>query len=276
MSSTNALSCAPAARAWIENSCHPRILHIFDYVCNLIDERGELLSIVTPGIGNGPFNLVIEGEICFSEHLSLQSLITNSPGHLYLGNLNINTADAKHWNPRPDWGRLHARRDDILNQLLSLSVPNYRELIPDSLVSNLTSSLWKADISSAKAVVSQLAGLGQGLTPSGDDFIMGAIYATLILHPPEVADLLAEEITDVAAPLTTSLSAAWLRAVGRGEAGALWHEFFDALTSANVVAIQGARKRLLAVGHTSGIDALTGFTGTFISHAKRETKLCPS
>jgi len=70
MLSIKALSFAPAARTWMENSRHPRILHVFEHACNLIDERRKILSIVTPGIGNGPFNLVLEEEVLFSAHLN--------------------------------------------------------------------------------------------------------------------------------------------------------------------------------------------------------------
>jgi len=285
MQSINALSLAPDASIWLANSRHPRILHIFDHACNLINERREVLSIVTPQIGSGPFNLVIENEICFSEHINLQSLISNSLNRLNLGELIINTANAKLWSPRPNWEMLHARRDDILNQLMSLPTTNYQVYgldIPfaesaqgysattnfQSLVSNLSSALVNADIPSALTLTSQLAGLGAGLTPAGDDFILGAVLAVWVIHPPEIASVLAKEITNIAAPLTTSLSAAWLKSAGKGEAGIFWHSFFNALISANPVQIQEAMDDLLAVGATSGADALAGLTGTFVCWAE--------
>jgi hypothetical protein len=231
--------------------------------------------------------LVIEGEICFSGHLSLESPISVSRIHLYLGDLTINTADAELWSPRPDWERLHARRDGILNQLMKLQIADYQVRGLDMgfdrlsaaaqpysttglkpLISNLPSALTNADISSAKTITSQLAGIGAGLTPAGDDFILGAIYAAWIIHPPEVAKILAEEIASTAAPLTASLSAAWLRSAGRGEAGVLWHEFFDALLSDEPVRGQIAMDKILGVGATSGADALAGFMGTLRHQAK--------
>jgi len=90
------------------------------------------------------------------------------------------------------------------------------------------------------------------------------LLAAWIIHPLEVANVLAKEITNIAAPLTTSLSAAWLRSAGRGEAGALWHHFFDALVSSDLVQIQNAMDKILEVGETSGADALSGFVGAFV------------
>jgi hypothetical protein len=276
MLSTNTLSLAPDVNAWLTNSRHPRILHVFDQVCNLINERREVLSIVTSEIGNGPFNLVIEDDICFSEYLNLQTLISNSLRQLEIGNLTINTADAKLWIPRPDWEELHIRRYEIFDQLMSLSLPNHQLSIPDSITSTVSSALANADISTARKATAQLAGLGQGLTPSGDDFIMGAILAAWIIHPIEIAKVFADDLAKTAASLTTSLSAAFLISAGKGEAGSLWHDFFDGLISGKTMAIHSALEGLINIGHSSGADALSGFIDTYISYMKRESILCPS
>ncbi len=306
----NAFSIAPDGKDWLANTRYPRILHVFGRACNLIDDRREVLSIVTPQIGNGPFNLVSEDDVLFSKHLidkvsrsrtieewqiensdqqkellqsyrvskhtatrpfvrslidlsiSLQSPISIFLNHLTLGNLTINTAAAKLWSPRPNWEVLHAKRDNILNQLSFL--PTTRPLLPNSLVSSLSHALANADLCSSLNAAQKLAGLGQGLTPAGDDSILGTIYAAWIIHSPEVASVLAEEVANTAAPLTTSLSAAWLRSAGRGGAGILWHEFFDALISSDPARIQEAMDKILDVGETSGADALVGFISLFI------------
>lgn len=272
---TNILSLTSSVSNWLANSRNPRILHVFDRACNLINERREVLSIVTPQIGNGPFNLVIprlrksfglsdgneswQTSEVFYDYIDLQSPISISPTQLHLGALTINIGNAELWNPCPDWERIHTERDKILNQLTSLSITNYQPLLPNSLFSNLSSALVNTDISTAKSIASKLSGLGIGLTPAGDDFMMGAMYATWIIHPFETAKVLAEEIANTAAPLTTSLSGAWLKSAGRGEAGILWHNFFDALVSTNIMNVQEFFQKILAVGETSGADAMSGF-----------------
>lgn len=268
MHSINILSLAPSACYWLVGSRHMRILHVFEHACNLINERREVLSIVTPQIGNGPFNLVIQDEVLFSDHLNLESPISVFPKQLNLGDLTIHTKDAKLWSPRPDWEMLHARRDDILSQLTKLLVTNYQSPISNLQSSNsLISAFANADLPSSLTAAQKLAGLGMGLTPAGDDFILGAVLAAWIIHPPEIARVLAKEVTDVAAPLTTSLSAAWLRSAGRGETGVLWHNFFEDLNSADTNAIQESIDKILSVGETSGADALSGFIGTLMYYA---------
>src|SRR6266496_1629913 len=122
------LSLTPAVYDWLANSRHPCILHVFDRACNLINERREVLSIVTPQIGNGPFNLVIENDICFSKQLGLQAPIFIHPNQLNLGDLTITTPGTKLWSPRPDWVTLHAKRNDIILQLMKLPITNYLKL----------------------------------------------------------------------------------------------------------------------------------------------------
>lgn len=278
-----AISLTPAVNNWLANSRDPRILHIFDRACNLINERREVLSIVTPQIGNGPFNLVVKDDVCFHDYPDLESCVSVSLTQASLGNLTVQIQSAKLWNPQPDWEKLHTIRDNISNQIIQSEIANQlskgfdtipgehsdllNQPVPSitrSLVSSLSLAFRNADNSSALKITSQLAGLGAGMTPAGDDLIMGAIYATWIIHPNNVASLLAQEIADTASPLTSSLSAAWLRSAGKGEAGIVWHEFFDALVSANTSLIQETMKNILAVGETSGCDAMAGFCSVFL------------
>jgi hypothetical protein len=286
----DALSLTSNVNEWLANSRHPRILHVFDHACNLIDEHGDVLSVVTSGIGDGPFNLVVGSDISFFRNLTAQTPISIRKDQLNLGDLTIDTAEAKLWNPRPDWESLHAKKDEIFNQLKSLQIASYANsgldtgfatsAQPDlttnleSITSKLSYAIANADFSSAKTIASQLAGLGIGLTPAGDDYLMGAIYATWIIKPIKTATNLAREIAESAAPLTTSLSAALLRSAGRGEAGILWHKFFDALLAGEDIELPITK--LIAVGETSGADALAGFISTFISYLESEAKLCHS
>ncbi|MGZ9235757.1 MAG: hypothetical protein ACXW4E_09545, partial [Anaerolineales bacterium] len=187
----HAISLAPDAKGWLTTTLLPRFLHIFDHACNLINERGEVLSIVAPQIGNGPFNLVIEDCFCFTEHLNPQSPVFISASYFTLGALTVYTADTKLWKPRPEWERIHDQREDILNQLMSLRLrwssiqskhrndtgiaSSQQTLLAmteitnsQALISSLSIAVANADISSARKLTSQISGLGVGLTPSGD------------------------------------------------------------------------------------------------------------
>jgi hypothetical protein len=269
----NALSLTLKTNEWLANTRHPRVLHIFDHACNLINEHREILSVVTPKIGNGPFNLVVEVDFLFGEHVDIESTVSVSSKQLTLGNLTIPIAKTKLWNPRPNWEGLHEKTNEILDQLTSLPVAD--SPISSFPASNpLGSALANADLPSSLVAARQLAGLGPGLTPSGDDLLMGALYAAWIIHPPDVATFMAKEIANTAAPLTTSLSAAWLKSAGRGEAGILWHQFFDTLIASTDLSL--AINNLLSVGETSGADALAGFFGVMTAYKERIIDKCLS
>ena len=113
MRSIHALSLAPATSDWLANTRQPNILHVFDHACNLINEQREVLSIVTPEIGDGPFNVVVEDEQLFPEHFEVESSASIFDNQLVIGDLTINTANAKRWSPRPDWEMLHARANGL-------------------------------------------------------------------------------------------------------------------------------------------------------------------
>ncbi len=312
---------------WLSTSREASLLHVFDQACNLINERGELLSVVTRDIGNGPFNLVIarSREMFFSDYLDAQSVISIHADQLCIGELKIDTKNAVIWTAQPDWEQLHKRRDTIARQLMLVnwvpsraSVENFisrlrgatasttlnadsgsDEMIPHFFViarseangltakqssaevmgllrqpslrsellaktpatRELCEAIRDADLQGCRHAAQRLAGVGIGLTPSGDDFLLGAIYATWIIHPVEIARAIVLEIASVAMSLTTSLSNAWLCAATRGEAGEAWHGFLRALAIGNPKWIRTHTNKLLSIGHTSGADALAGFLG---------------
>lgn len=259
-----ALSLTPAVNDWLVHSRPWRILHIFDQACNLISEDREILSIVTPQTGNGPFTLVIADTVVFTRYLDAESKVYIHDKRILLGDLTILLMGTQMWNSIPKWDELRNNKEEIINRLRVLQIDNENESILQ--FSNVLSfAIIKADIPAIKNIASKLAGLGIGLTPAGDDFLMGAMYATWIIHPQKTAKKITEEIANIATPLTTSLSSAWLQSAARGEAGKLWHEFFDALIEDKNIYLP--MSKILSVGETSGSDALAGFLGVLASWA---------
>lgn len=271
MSFANALFVTRQVNDWLANTQHPALLHFFDRACNLINEHRQVLSIVTSEIGKGPFNLLVDKDPQFTAHVDTVSPISIDATTVHIGSLTLRTQYAQIWNASPDWKMLHANLDIILRQVSRLST--IKSPVSNLQFSNpLPSSLAIADLPSSIIAAKKLAGLGPGLTPSGDDYMMGAMHAVWILHPHEVAQRLTRELAEFTAPLTTSLSAAWLRAAGNGEAGIAWHALFEALVSGQETAVQQRISNILSVGATSGADAFAGFIDTFIAYMETEKK----
>ncbi len=256
----NAVSLADGAKRWLENPSKHRILHIFDNVCNLINADRDVLSIVNPEIGNGPFNLVLEESFRFSNYRDIDDTISVNDSRLTIGNLTISFSNAQRWNSVFHWEALRSRKEEMVSRLKLLPVDSENEMLL-RLSRSISHAIVHADLPSARDSALKLAGLGIGLTPAGDDILMGAMHATWIVHPQITAESITKEIARAAVPLTTSLSGAWLQSAARGEAGAVWHELFDAfIHDENIYA---PLSKILSVGETSGSDALTGFLSVF-------------
>ncbi|MGE5074048.1 MAG: DUF2877 domain-containing protein [Anaerolineae bacterium] len=290
LGAARAQTIAPAALAWVAHTRAPRGLHIFDRACNLINERGEVVSIVAPELGNGPFNIVVTDPYpAFVRGINAAVPIVIDRERLTVAGASIDLHDAQIWSPRPNWQALHQDRTEISSRLIEIQEWLLARAKPDSLLSApldalslgtvpthhlqscilpLCAAVANADLESSRAISSQVAGVGAGLTPAGDDLILGAVYAAWTIHLADRARALAEGMADAACPRTNSISSAWLRAASRGEAGIVWHDVLHALVAADMSVLLGYMEKLLAVGHTSGADALAGFVGSLMFLAR--------
>ena len=108
-----------------------------------------------------------------------------------------------------------------------------------------------------------LLGVGGGLTPSGDDYVGGALFARALVGAarPDAAAAwrpAARRVVAAAAACTHPISAALLADLAAGHSWAPLHELVDALAAGAADDVQAAARRLIALGHTSGWDMLAG------------------
>lgn len=282
----------PRAREWLREKRVARVLHVFERSCNLIDERGEILSLVTTDPDAGPFSMLVEPLTPAFDGWVLVDTPVSMAGHgLILGGVSIKPDEAATWEPRLDWEAHNQFLPDlidwfpILQKVLALDAPenslgrlpflhqartrsvkHSKTSFSESFLQAASSPAWtlcqglvQGDLEAIQNGAAALAGLGPGLTPAGDDFILGAALATWLVYPFEVAEPLVAVMSAIAVPYTTVLSAAWIRAAARAEAGKRWHNLFDALATKDGTRFEECLRSLAAAGHTSGSDALAGF-----------------
>ena len=103
-----------------------------------------------------------------------------------------------------------------------------------------------------------LIGLGPGLTPSGDDFFVGALALLDAIGERDAHAELARAITE-ALHLTAPLSACFLKAAATGHIGEHLHLAVSSVMTGNVDA---AIEAIENVGHSSGWDMMAGITTT--------------
>jgi hypothetical protein len=116
---------------------------------------------------------------------------------------------------------------------------------------------WTGDQKRLQAAGIGLAGLGNGLTPAGDDFLTGIMLWAWLAHPDPAS--FCRSLLHVTVPRTTILSAAFLRAAACGECSDSWHVLLAALSEGTDAEITVAGRKILAYGATSGADTLAGF-----------------
>jgi len=271
---------APTALEWLQATSSARVLHLFDYGINFINQSKGILSVVTQEVGPGPLSIVLSskngrpGEL--RERLAPSDTVTVENGILIAGCCSIETTNAAPWEPVPNW---HLLSQGQLFHGLAIVEFILRKFAPKESLARVfrggNLNDWQAAVhevwsncsihngesagGSLIHVGEQLAGLGQGLTPAGDDFLMGICYALFAFRNPPVWRICAERIGEVASKVTSSLSGAWLIAAGRGEASLIWHRLVDSLIVADDRSIASLTLGITKIGHTSGADSLTGF-----------------
>lgn len=157
----------------------------------------------------------------------------------------LDLSSARLWSPRPDWstfdpqGIVLAAGEALhrANELLRREAPE--------VLAVATGFLPEA-----------LLGLGPGLTPAGDDALVGrllALHAGLVAfaNPATVA---IDRLLTIAENRTNRLSLAFLRAAAAGECGQAWHALGPGSGSR-----AEAIRVILGTGQTSGAAALWGF-----------------
>lgn len=287
-----ALAVTPSAREWARTAERPRVLHVFEQVCNLVSQPGEVISLMGPGVDLGPFSAVAPPAFIdagaqhgFAGWVTPESRVAALGYGIKIGDSILDFDQAERWSPTPDWRSIQTRplwahRPLLVGLLRSDSPPgglaplvrltgesrNFEAGAHEAWLDRawqgavqIRQGAKDLDADRLRSGARLLAGLGEGLTPSGDDFLIGGIYALWVNFHPSLAGSLAAEISSVAAPRTTALSSTSLKAATRGEAGQLWHGLLTNLAFGSAAGVEVAVRRLLAVGHTSGADSLAGF-----------------
>ncbi len=108
-----------------------------------------------------------------------------------------------------------------------------------------------------------LIGLGPGLTPSGDDVLIGFIAATLLLsealgQSTALYQRFSAEVFAIASSRTNKLSLTWMEYAGRGEVAEHLGRLFQALVLDTTFVLENVALEVLSSGATSGGDLLAG------------------
>jgi len=137
-----------------------------------------------------------------------------------------------------------------------------RQALPAILA--VRDSLHQGDLDGALARAEPLLGLGEGLTPSGDDFVGGLLFGFAMLHAfdpalpcfsPEALD----RFLATARRRTHRISHALLRDHAVGHASEPLHQYLAALLSGeSLPSLQRWSRTAIQIGHSTGWDTFSG------------------
>jgi len=254
-----------------------RVLAAFEQSAYIETEEGQLVALLAESLGRGAFALTVAGSPTFAA-LALGDAVVIEDHTLRLRDLVIDLAPGAPWDPtvpslegsaqtgmRTLEGHLraHAQEEGLARALFEVLAPPESPFLAEgrAALAQLHGAIVGGDAAGITRAVTRLAGLGPGLTPSGDDVLAGVMLA-LRLWPdagrPLGANVIAALMLGTAAPRIGRISRAYLWAARQGHASDAWHYLVRALPGANDALIAAA-DRILQTGETSGADMLAGF-----------------
>lgn len=254
------------AWCWLRNTRQATVHAAFAQAANFVNDQGDWLSLTVPAVGVGPFGAIVplaQGDWRDWLRPGMPAFIHQQT--LSAGNLSVQFGAAALWDPRPDWERVSRSAPaafwmDMAARLppFSLYHQPYAARVQAALA-ELDAGLRAGQVSRCARAAGQLGGLGPGLTPAGDDFLLGVMIALRLGWPAGDAQAFSMAMVDTVCPRTSALSAAWLKAAAAGEVADHWHDLLRVMVAGDKEQMPAALQAVLSLGASSGADALAGF-----------------
>jgi hypothetical protein len=265
----------PIAARTLGGASRGRLVAIFERSAYL-DFDGSLVCVGSPAIGAGPLDALVESAQAMQRlraSLDVHDDVVRNGTSLRVGTALLDFASARRWRPASlalplDRARLvrgiaHVRAcsagrlpTEGLAFLVARSNASHALAQPGRAAAcALAQWLDEAD-DSTLAPLAALIGLGPGLTPSGDDFLGGALIALHAYGRVAQANHLAAWLLRRMEDATHPISVAHFRAACEGQGSDALHACLRDIAGARDP--QASLARIAAIGHTSGWDALAG------------------
>jgi hypothetical protein len=232
-----------------------------------------MLSLVTEDVGPGPTNIVVRHLRAF-QHASLCIL----GDCLMIANRTyafdkIASYDSTFYPDPIPLERLADRLKRFETILLQTAPPKSLAVLLESerqqqftpgfeqaYLARVRAGIDKILIGDVEQGIGMIRGLGFGLTPSGDDFIVGFLLGLIVIERIDGCDLnaLRQRMYDIAVG-QNPISNTFLYCAKEGWLFDRWKRVLTTLLSDEDVALDDMVRNLMSVGETSGADTAVGF-----------------
>ncbi|MEW9096942.1 MAG: DUF2877 domain-containing protein [Clostridiaceae bacterium] len=269
---------------------HSKIHSIFKNVIN-VEYNDKLISMQNSNVPKGPLSISINDSVNFLDlPIKIGDVITIKKDVICIGSISVNIERPLIWDPRlKDYFLLSKNKEQInklknivilygksggiKEEVLSIITDN-QETFKDKNKENIVRVLNEAykdfynkKQTDASVKLSSLIGYGAGLTPAGDDFLVGVMSVLHCLKKLDVSLLelyekLSNEILK-SSRKTTSVSKTFLEEAVERRFSESFHKLYEALWSKNSEELYKATISMISIGHSSGTDGLCGILWGF-------------
>jgi hypothetical protein len=270
---------------------------VFERVVNLVGRDGRLVSVIAQELGNFPHGILVadtgvplgslgwkEGMLAFGTGSGVLRLpearmvLSLNGASVWQASLQVGpilTADGIRHNLSVLERVARARTEKAG---LSLLIPHWKAILCAEMpqdgelnavgraargpLLNLVRGMQAKDRGASLGAVRDLIGLGVGLTPSGDDLLIGLMASLLSLAgrssaAKDIASL-AQDIAMLASGRTTLISQAFLQHAANNETSEILRDLICSVLTASDVQVATAAGRVLRIGSSSGAELILG------------------
>ena len=279
-----AIAIGSVARRELESALFGRVTAVFEHSVYL-EVNGSWICLADANLGFGPLTVSVKSKYGreWINSFRVGRLVKLSPVGISIDDFTIiSTKGVRSWHPpkRPAWTKnslmLGLRELETLTQVkvpaegLARFIFESPDRFPASEESQTAEHSigilknwlkeyfeFQMPIKPDKEAVSELLGLGPGLTPSGDDFLGGMLIALHYCGEKSVQKHLYTQVESLL-DSTGPVSSAHLKAAGLGEGSQSLHQVLNMLLEGNETQLELGIDSINQIGHTSGWDALAG------------------
>lgn len=265
-----------------------RVHSVFDRVVNVQFEGERLLTLAHRGADDAPDSVVVDLDSWSAFDVAPGTRVRLADSRIDMeAGVSIELDDARPWQPRlpayaKDTARLRANvpaaQDCLDHQRRELGPrraagPDRTDLEATMVTAfrrnaaGLCDALAQNDETLVRERVDALVGLGPGLTPSGDDFLLGLLAVLNIPGSPGRAwRRIGSRVLEYARIHTHMISVAALRHAAAGRVRASVTDLCDALMHASPTSTLRALQRVMRIGASSGSEIALGVLAGFRLH----------
>lgn len=244
---------------------------IFSKALNIRTEEDELISIVAAEKLNGPHRILLrlsEDEDFVTLEIREGMRVKGSRQEVKInrGRLSVSLEKAERWSPEIKRGGstpYSQIKDNLLSLKRRLLIERDGDIISQALrtrTQELITSVKEKDLPKVSENVRRLIGFGEGLTPSGDDFLVGFV-ASLHFLDNSIFKYFSREIRrsiNLKKKRTTFLSEKFLEYACQGKFSETILNLIKTIFSEDREEVEEATKRCLNFGASSGRDTILG------------------